>query len=338
MQRIWLAGQLHGQATDIPACLAGHPLAPSPVLSGQPPLALRLLACCPAVLQLSSLHAQLLAVRTEREELAARCQQALASISRAEAELRDRTAELSSALRARGEEAAQAQAAAARDRKDKELLSLEVCELRRELEAVDAELAAAQQDAAHASNRAQGEVDVRRDLEVALERERAAAAMLKEAKELEVGELRRRLKAEHGVRKACERWLKSELKSREEMEGLLLAVRDVALGKGPAAGAAAAVAADEEVGQVQALLASLGAAAPCSSKAAAAPGIKRAGAADRNGTGSSQVAAAAAGQLLLTERKANQSRQEFAKVCPDQLCLAAAERSELIAGDLLCCN
>lgn len=32
--------------------------------------------------------------------------------------------------------------------------------------------------------------------------------------DIEIGELRRRLKAEHGVRKACERWLKSELKSR----------------------------------------------------------------------------------------------------------------------------
>jgi hypothetical protein len=32
--------------------------------------------------------------------------------------------------------------------------------------------------------------------------------------DLEIGELRRRLKAEHSVRKACERWLKSELKSR----------------------------------------------------------------------------------------------------------------------------
>jgi hypothetical protein len=32
--------------------------------------------------------------------------------------------------------------------------------------------------------------------------------------DLEMGELRRRLKAEHSVRKACERWLKSELKSR----------------------------------------------------------------------------------------------------------------------------
>jgi hypothetical protein len=38
--------------------------------------------------------------------------------------------------------------------------------------------------------------------------------VLLHAQELEVAELRRRLKAEHGVRKACERWLKSELTSR----------------------------------------------------------------------------------------------------------------------------
>lgn len=102
----------------------------------------------------------------------------------------------------------------------------------------------------------------------------------------------------------------------EEMEGLLLAVRNVAMGKGPAAGATAvAAAADEEVGQVQALLASLGAAAPCSSKAAASA-INQAGAGGSNQAGSSQLAAAAAGQLLVSERKANQSRHEFAKVGP----------------------
>lgn len=251
--------------------------------------------------ELSGLHAQLLALRSEREELASRCQRGLSDISRVEHELGDRTTELSSALRARTEEAAQAQAAAARERKDKELLSLEVGELRRELEALEGEAAAAQQDAAHASNRAQEEFDARRDLEVALERERAAAAMLKETKDIEIGELRRRLKAEHGVRKACERWLKSELKSREEMEGLLLAVRDVALGKGLAAAsasAAAAASADEEVGQVQALLASLGAAPGSSAAAAGSP---------------SKVAAAAGGQLL-SEREANQSRKEFSKM------------------------
>jgi hypothetical protein len=103
----------------------------------------------------------------------------------------------------------------------------------------------------------------------------------------------------------------------EEMERLLLAVRDVAMGKGPAAVAAAAAAsaaADEEVGQVQALLASLGSAATHSSGAAASAGSRRQGTAGSNATGSSQSAAAAAGQLMLSERQANHSRQEFAKV------------------------
>jgi hypothetical protein len=102
----------------------------------------------------------------------------------------------------------------------------------------------------------------------------------------------------------------------EEMEGLLLAVRDVDLGKGPAAAAAsaaAAAAADEEVGQVQALLASLGT-APSFSTAAAGSGSTQA--ASSSAVGSSQQAAlqAAAGQLLPSERKANQSRKEFTKV------------------------
>jgi hypothetical protein len=50
-----------------------------------------------------------------------------------------------------------------------------------------------------------------------------------------VSELRRRLKAERGVRKACERWLRAELRTREEMEALLLAIRDTAFGR-PAGG------------------------------------------------------------------------------------------------------
>lgn len=44
---------------------------------------------------------------------------------------------------------------------------------------------------------------------------------------VEVSELTRRLRAEHDVRKACERWLRSELRSREEVEALVLAARDL---------------------------------------------------------------------------------------------------------------
>jgi hypothetical protein len=67
-----------------------------------------------------------------------------------------------------------------------------------------------------------------------------------------VSELQRRLKAERGVRKACERWLKAELRSREEMEGLLVAVRDIATGRGGDSSSGAA-----QMQQVEAMIAGM---------------------------------------------------------------------------------
>lgn len=115
------------------------------------------------------------------------------------------------------------------------------------------------------------------------------------------------------------------------MEGLLLAVRDVALNKGPVGAAlhaaTAAAAADEEVGQVQALLASLGAAAAGADHAAVAAAEQAAagGSSRHKPVGSSK--SSAAGQLLLSELEANKSRQEFTQVgavqsiCGRQACV-----------------
>ncbi|KAF8069690.1 hypothetical protein HT031_001807 [Scenedesmus sp. PABB004] len=168
----------------------------------------------------AQLHAEVLALRAERDDLRARGAAA-------------------------AEEASQAALAAARERREKELLALEVVELRRELEGLEGELGAA-------SARAQEACGARRELARALDK----ATALHAAKDVEIAELARRLRAEHGVRKACERWLRGELKSRqEEMGELLQAVRGAAL-RGDPAGPAAST--DRELEEVQRLLAALG--------------------------------------------------------------------------------
>ena len=52
------------------------------------------------------------------------------------------------------------------------------------------------------------------DLEVPLHKKCLSCMWHDRLQDLEISELRRRLKAERGVRKACEKWLKAELKSR----------------------------------------------------------------------------------------------------------------------------
>eukprot|EP00775_Hariotina_reticulata_P009893 gene9893-10050_t len=141
--------------------------------------------------QLATLRAELIAIQADRDNLTLRSQQDLSTISRLEAELVKHTEEFSSSLQAERGAAAQVAATAARERQDK----------------------------------ADTEHDRRCELEVLLDKATAAADIIREAKDLEIAELRRRVKAEHGVRKACERWLRSELQSREEMEGLLLAMK-----------------------------------------------------------------------------------------------------------------
>ncbi|KIZ07616.1 hypothetical protein MNEG_0331 [Monoraphidium neglectum] len=190
-------------------------------------------SACRSESEVGKLRAEVLALRAERDELERRLSDSDAAASRLESEAAAQAQALGASLQAQGRELAQAQSAAQRERRDKELVQLEVQELKRELDAADAEGRAARAQAASTAGQCHAESEARRDLEVALDEARAQMAFLKEAKELEVGELRRRLRAERGVRKACERWLRAELRSREEMEALLLAVRDTAFGRPP---------------------------------------------------------------------------------------------------------
>eukprot|EP00877_Chromochloris_zofingiensis_P004453 jgi/Chrzof1/14008/Cz08g20290.t1 len=181
--------------------------------------------------EISTLHAEVLALRAEREDLELRVQKGASSLTRLELELKDRTADMSSSIKAKADEAAHATAAYHRERKEKELLQIEVSELKRELDGLEDELRAAKREAQHTHDRLQSESALRREAEQQLDKQTAKHNLVKEAKDLEIQELRQRLQSERGVRKACEKWLKAELKSRDDIESLHVVMRDIALGK-----------------------------------------------------------------------------------------------------------
>ncbi len=70
-------------------------------------------------MQLSSLHAEVLALRSERDHLESRLSKGMGTLERTEAELAGRTQALSTSLKIKGDEAAQALAAYHREHKDK---------------------------------------------------------------------------------------------------------------------------------------------------------------------------------------------------------------------------
>lgn len=178
--------------------------------------------------EVSAAHAKLLAVRAEADDLRQRLADGQDALHRADVALSSHTNDLSRRLQAAAADAEAAAEAAARERQHKEAVLVQLSDARAQLSALQEQLDAAEQELREAHKQAALDAESRHQLESAVSRAAAAAATLKEAKDLEISELRQRLRAERGVRKACEAWLQSELKSREEMEGVLQAVRDMA--------------------------------------------------------------------------------------------------------------
>lgn len=131
-------------------------------------------------------------------------EQQIADLQAVNAELsqtaRARADEAARAQLARADEVARAQAAVNAERAELSRASRDVLELRRQVEALNDKLLVAR-------------------VEGRTEREQLA---------VKVEDLKRRLKSERGLRKSCEKWMRSELKSREEMELLLGVVKDAA--------------------------------------------------------------------------------------------------------------
>ncbi|MEW5318205.1 MAG: hypothetical protein WDW38_009445 [Sanguina aurantia] len=155
--------------------------------------------------EIKALMEELRVSRMEREGLEIQLQREVLASRGSDAEMREREAELSAAARARGEEAVKALAALKYERKEKDALRGESGEMRRQAHLLAEELHALKHD----------------------------SILVRERLESEVEELRKRYRSEKSIRKACEKWLRAELRSREEMELLLSAVKDAASGKMP---------------------------------------------------------------------------------------------------------
>ncbi|GFH31082.1 uncharacterized protein HaLaN_30050 [Haematococcus lacustris] len=154
--------------------------------------------------QLSMQESQIIAMReelavavTEREGLQDQLHKALASSSREVAGLRAREAE-AVAAKQQLEQVANAMAMLQAERLEAGSAQQQVAQLSRQVEVLGNELRVLR-------------VESRAD---------------KERLEAEAADLRRSVRAERSVRKACEKWLRTELQSRDEMGVLLTAIKE----------------------------------------------------------------------------------------------------------------
>ncbi|KAL6763543.1 basal body protein [Haematococcus lacustris] len=155
--------------------------------------------------QLSMQESQIIALReelavavTEREGLQDQLHKALASSSREVAGLRAREAEAVAAKQQLEQEVANAVAMLQAERQEAGSAQQQVAQLSRQVEVLGNELRVLR-------------VESRAD---------------KERLEAEAADLRRSVRAERTVRKACEKWLRTELQSRDEMGVLLTAIKE----------------------------------------------------------------------------------------------------------------
>lgn len=190
------------------------------------------------IAEVTNLQAEVLSLQGERDSLESRLQSVSTDLRESQEQCRELQSQVNCSARTRAEEASRNTTALQRERKEKELLRLEVSELKKELDALSdqyRETKAGRQVAREELRTTREEVEVLRKSEDALnqqltlEREQSAQLILK--KDGEISELRDKLQSERSIRKACEKWLKAELKSREELEALLKAFHDVSIGK-----------------------------------------------------------------------------------------------------------
>ncbi|PNH02863.1 hypothetical protein TSOC_011125 [Tetrabaena socialis] len=196
--------------------------------------------------QIKALSEELRTSRLERDSMGLHLERAEAGRRAVEVEAREREAELGADVRAKGDEAAKALMALRYEKKDKEDWRLQSEDLRRQLQLLQDDLRMHKDDTVVIKERYEAELTEtrRRCLLESEEAQRQAEAEVdgyRRRCEMELEDMRRRLRSEKNLRKACEKWLRSELKSREEMELLLAAVKDAATGRATTAGEAAKV-------------------------------------------------------------------------------------------------
>ncbi|GFR52623.1 hypothetical protein Agub_g15211 [Astrephomene gubernaculifera] len=201
--------------------------------------------------EIKALSEELRVSRLEVESLGMQLERAEAGRRALEADAREREAELGADMRAKSDEAAKALVALRYEKKEKEDWRHQSEELRRQVQSLNDELRAQREDMAVMKERYEADLaEARRRCTVEVEESRRRVEVdLDEYRrrcEGEIAEMKRRLREERTLRKACEKWLRSELKSREEMELLLAAVKDAATAR-PASGAS-------DTAQVEALI------------------------------------------------------------------------------------
>ncbi|KAG2449371.1 hypothetical protein HYH02_005524 [Chlamydomonas schloesseri] len=190
--------------------------------------------------EIKALAEELRVSRLERDSMGLQMERVEASRRALEVDAREREAELGADVRAKSDEAAKALMALRYEKKEKEDWRLQGEDLRRQLQVLHDELRAQKEETALTKDRYEAELlETRRraalEVEEARRRVEAEAEDFRRRCEAELEDMRRRLRSEKNLRKACEKWLRSELKSREEMELLLAAVKDAATGRSVAA-------------------------------------------------------------------------------------------------------
>ncbi|GLC36430.1 hypothetical protein PLESTB_000147100 [Pleodorina starrii] len=195
--------------------------------------------------EIKALAEELRVVRLEKESLGMQLERSETGRRALEADVREREAELGAEMRVKADEAAKSLLALRYEKKEKEDWRQQSDDLRRQVQVLQEELHASKEDLSVMKDRYEAEfAETRRrcviDVDEARRRCEAEVDEFRRRCEAELEDIKRRLRSEKNLRKACEKWLRSELKSREEMELLLAAVKDAASGRAAAAGEAAA--------------------------------------------------------------------------------------------------
>lgn len=150
----------------------------------------------------------------------------LENMGRSETAMREREQELELSGRRLQTEFNNMKAAYVSEKTKKDALQEEIAVLKRELAVTQEKLKAETEVRKEVHKKLEAERKKRKSLA----KERSASANSLEAK-LAIAELEKRLRSEQRSRLGAEKWLQAELKSKEEMEHLFVAMRDIALKK-----------------------------------------------------------------------------------------------------------
>ncbi|GMH34051.1 hypothetical protein BSKO_01885 [Bryopsis sp. KO-2023] len=166
--------------------------------------------------ELQQMQNEYASMKSERDSLRVQIQQLQSCNAQEKEEQKSRVNDLDSALAAAQQDHSQVVSVAKKEKKEREKLQRLVEELKDQLKL--------------AMQKAKLEAGRRKDNEQQLDAERQQIAGLELSKDEEIMRLKHQVKEERDNFKKAKKWLKAELKAREDMEALLVALRDIATG------------------------------------------------------------------------------------------------------------